>query len=278
MSDNAGSSGFPEGITESIRGQCERHFAWTVNILDRQKQALLGDLLEAVAKGQFFLVYQVQKSVTSGEVLGYEALLRWRHPTRGTVMPKEFVPLAEESGLIRPITLWVLQEACRTAGQWRQRYKIAINVSAEFIDEELFLAVCEALHEARLDPERLELEVTESTTLIGRTDQLQQLARIRALGVKVALDDFGVGHSSFGTLQVFSFDRIKLNRHFVSDIESDADAVALVRSLLALGRSMGVPMLVEGVERAEQLDILRREGCDEAQGMLIGPPIPVVLV
>jgi diguanylate cyclase len=247
-----------------------------VSILDRQKQALLDDLSAALAGDQLFLVYQVQKSVTSGAVLGYEALLRWSHPVRGTVMPKEFIPLAEESGLIRPLTLWVLRQACRTASQWRQPYKIAINVSAEFIDAELFAAICETLQETALAPERLELEVTESTTLVGKTEQLHQLARIRALGVKVALDDFGTGHSTFAALQAFAFDRIKLDRHFISSIDSDAEAIELIRSLLALGRSMGVPMLVEGVERAEQLDILRREGCPEAQGMLLGPPVPVI--
>ena len=244
--------------------------------LARERLHLAADLRDALARNQLRLHYQVQTSVSTGRPIGYEALLRWEHPERGLIPPAEFIPLAEESGLILPIGEWVLREACAQATSWAPPYNVAVNLSAvQFAHSDLPALVEQVLAETGLTPERLELELTESTIFADRDRSLQTLRRIKALGVTIALDDFGTGYSSLDTLRSFPFDKIKLDRSFTSEVVSSPQATAIIRAVLALGKSLGIPVLAEGIETADQLQMLEDEGCDEAQGFLMGRPVPL---
>ena len=244
----------------------------------REKRSLAAALREALASGGgLMLHYQLQASVTAGEITGYEALLRWRHPTRGMIPPCVFIPLAEEMGLIPALGGWVLRRACTEAAAWPHPWRVAVNVSPlQLADASLPGLVAEVLAETGLAAERLEIELTETAIVEDQERALSILRAIKALGVRVALDDFGTGYSSLKTLRSFPFDKIKLDRFFMAEIESSAEAMAVIRSVLALGKSLAIPVLAEGVERPEQLAILRAEGCDEAQGFLLGRPSPSV--
>ncbi|ANT52513.1 putative bifunctional diguanylate cyclase/phosphodiesterase [Mesorhizobium amorphae] len=241
----------------------------------RANRALANDLREAVENGQLDLHYQVQTSVSTGDIRGYEALLRWKHPTRGNIPPIEFIPLAEENGLILPLGEWVLRTACAKAASWEHPYKVAVNLSpVQFAHADLPKLVHEILLETGLRPNRLELEITESTIIADKNRTLTILRRIKALGVTIAIDDFGTGYSSLETLRAFPFDKIKLDRSFMSEVETSPQAKAIIRAVLALGQSLHIPVLAEGVETHSQLSILRAEGCNEAQGYLLGRPAP----
>jgi diguanylate cyclase (GGDEF)-like protein len=241
----------------------------------RQRQVLARELRRAIELKQFELHFQVQVSVTSAAICGYEVLLRWNHPERGLVPPMDFIPIAEESGAIIEIGEWVLHEACRRAASWKAPHKIAVNLSpVQLRQPELPQVVHRILIETGLPPGRLELEITESTIIADKTRALHSLRQIKALGVTIALDDFGTGYSSLDTLRSFPFDKIKLDRLFMNEVETNPQSKAIVRAVLALGKSLEVPILAEGVETTDQLEILRREGCDEAQGYLLGRPQP----
>jgi len=241
----------------------------------RKRQILARELRRAIDLKQFELHFQVQLSVSDASICGYEALLRWNHPERGLVPPMEFIPIAEESGAIIEIGEWVLREACRCAAAWKTSHKIAVNLSAvQLRQAELPQVIHQVLLETGLPPVRLELEITESSIISDKTRALHILRQIKALGVTIALDDFGTGYSSLDTLRSFPFDKIKLDRLFMNDVESNPQSKAIIRAVLALGKSLDVPILAEGVETQDQLDILRREGCDEAQGYLLGRPGP----
>ncbi|NRQ13763.1 bifunctional diguanylate cyclase/phosphodiesterase [Ensifer sesbaniae] len=245
----------------------------------RQRRALANDLWDAVDKKQLALHYQVQKSVMTGTVIGYEVLLRWHHPERGMVPPNEFIPLAEECGAILPIGEWVLREACREAAGWASIHKIAVNLSpVQLANGDIVSLVQDVLAETGLDPNRLELEITESTIIDDKERALLTLRQIKELGVTIAIDDFGTGYSSLETLRSFPFDKIKLDKSFMWEVEGSPQAKAIVRAILALGQSLSVPVLAEGVETQKQLDILQAEGCDEAQGYLLGRPAPITLL
>ncbi|MBD9622110.1 EAL domain-containing protein [Ensifer sp. ENS06] len=245
----------------------------------RQRRALANDLWDAVEKKQLALHYQVQKSVMSGAVIGYEVLLRWSHPERGMVPPSEFIPLAEECGAILPIGEWVLREACREAAGWESSHKIAVNLSpVQLANGDIVSLVQDVLADTGLDPNRLELEITESTIIDDKERALLTLRQIKELGVTIAIDDFGTGYSSLETLRSFPFDKIKLDRSFMWEVEGSPQAKAIVRAILALGQSLSVPVLAEGVETQKQLDILQAEGCDEAQGYLLGRPAPITVL
>ena len=242
----------------------------------RVRRALGGDLRDAITGHQLCVYYQPQNSVATGETVGFEALVRWTHPTRGPIPPSEFIPLAEETGLIMELGEWVLRTACADAALWDQPYKIAVNLSpVQFSHANLAKLVHEILIETGLSPLRLELELTESTIISDKVRSLHMLRQIKALGVSIALDDFGTGYSSLETLRAFPFDKIKLDRSFMSEIESSPQAKAIIRAVLALGKSLDVPVLAEGIETRDQLAILAAEGCDEAQGYYLGRPAPI---
>lgn len=242
----------------------------------RFMRSLASDLRRAIDDDALALHYQVQTSLTDGGVRGYEALLRWNHPERGNIPPSEFVPLAEENGLILPLGEWVLRRACRDAVGWSSGHRVAVNLSAvQLSDPQLANTIQSILTETGLPPERLELELTETALAKDKERALRLLRQIKAMGISIALDDFGTGYSSLETLRSFAFDKIKLDRAFVHDLESDPQAMAVVRAVLALGKSLSIPVLAEGIETARQRAVLQNEGCDEAQGFLLGRPVPL---
>ncbi|HKT92797.1 MAG TPA: EAL domain-containing protein [Paraburkholderia sp.] len=242
----------------------------------RARRSLTHDLREALARGQLSVHYQVQTSIASGDICGYEALLRWEHPRLGFISPAEFIPLAEENGLILGIGAWVLREACAHAVSWLPPYKVAVNLSpVQFAHADLPKLVETVLVETGLAPERLELELTETAIFADRERSLDVLQRIKAIGVNIALDDFGTGYSSLDTLRSFPFDKIKLDQSFIGEAGSSRQATAIIRAVLALGKSLGIPVLAEGIETEAQLTLLADEGCDEVQGYLLGRPAPL---
>jgi diguanylate cyclase (GGDEF)-like protein/PAS domain S-box-containing protein len=242
----------------------------------RSRRLIATDLWYAVERNELQLYYQVQKSVQSGSVIGYEVLLRWNHSERGMISPVQFIPIAEECGAILPIGEWVLREACREAARWEQPHKIAVNLSpVQLANADVAGLVHRVLLETGLAPERLELEITESTIIGDKERALRTLRQIKALGVTIAIDDFGTGYSSLETLRSFPFDKIKLDRSFMSEVEESPQAKAILRAIVALGQTLEVPVLAEGVETKDQLDILLAEGCAEAQGYFLGRPAPM---
>ncbi|RTL64073.1 MAG: bifunctional diguanylate cyclase/phosphodiesterase [Hyphomicrobiales bacterium] len=247
--------------------------------LVRARRDLAADLRRAIELDQLELHFQPQSSVSDRKIVGHEVLLRWKHPGRGYVPPAEFIPLAEETGIIIPIGEWVLREACKEAASWKCDDKIAVNLSAvQLTQVDLPKTILAILMETGLPPRRLELEITESSIIQDKVRSLQSLRQIRALGVSIAIDDFGTGYSSLETLRSFPFDRIKLDRSFMNEVEHSVQARAIIRAVLALGRSLDISVLAEGVESELQLQILEDEGCHEAQGYHLGRPTPVAQV
>jgi diguanylate cyclase (GGDEF)-like protein/PAS domain S-box-containing protein len=242
----------------------------------RARRALAKDLWQAIANGEFRVHYQVQKSVSSQAITGYEALIRWRHPQLGPISPADFIPVAEECGAIIDIGEWVLRTACAEAAAWTNDAKVAVNLSPlQLAHPDLPGLVQNILLQTGLSPQRLELEITETSIISDKVRALHVLRRIKALGVTIAIDDFGTGYSSLDTLNAFPFDKIKIDRSFLREAEHSAQARAIIRAILALGRSLEVPVLAEGVETISQLELLRSEGCDEAQGFYLGRPAPI---
>jgi diguanylate cyclase (GGDEF)-like protein len=238
----------------------------------RSRHALEQDLRSALEAREFHLVFQPQMRLDSPELTGFEALLRWKHPSRGLVPPAEFIPIAEETGLIVPIGEWVLRSACATAASWPD-ITVAVNLSpVQFRSRGLVAMVTSALAEAGLPPQRLELEVTETALLDDSEATIEILHQLRALGVRVSLDDFGVGYSSLSYLRKFPFDRIKIDRSFVGTLGESPESVAIVRTIASLGSVLGVETTAEGVETEEQLDFVRECGCTAVQGYYFGKP------
>jgi diguanylate cyclase (GGDEF)-like protein len=246
--------------------------------MDTEMQArrvLEFDLRRAVKAQEFELDYQPLVDLSSGQVVALEALVRWRHPERGLVPPDDFIPFAEEIGLIGAIGEWVLHQACAAAAEWPANVKVAVNVSAaQFKRPGLVATVLDALAGSALSPERLELEITETAFLADADATLAILHRLRAEGVRIAMDDFGTGYSSLGYLRSFPFDKIKIDRSFIRDVETSVDCKAIVRAVTGLGSNLGIITTAEGVETTAQLDQLRAEGCDEVQGFLFSRPVP----
>jgi len=239
----------------------------------RSRSRLISDLWGAIGRNEFSLAYQVQKSLRTSKSVGYEALLRWHHPELGTISPAKFIPLAEECGAIIPIGEWVLRTACAEAARWPRTYRIAVNISpCQLAHDDLPERVHDILMETGLAPGRLELEITESAIIDDKKRALGLLRRIKETGISFALDDFGTGYSSLDTLRSFPFDKIKIDRTFVSELGANAQARAILSAVIALGHSLGVTVLAEGVETRAQLDLLKAEQCDEAQGYLFGRP------
>jgi diguanylate cyclase (GGDEF)-like protein len=241
----------------------------------RKRRELEMDLRAALGKNELELFYQPLINLAEGKVIGFEALLRWRSPERGLVPPGDFIPLAEEIGLIAPIGAWVLRQACHEAATWPDHIKVAVNLSPiQFKSERLVLDVASALGSSGLSPHRLELEITETVMLNDTETTLAMLRQIKALGVSISMDDFGTGYSSLSYLRKFPFDKIKIDQSFVREISDADESMAVVRAVVGLGSSLGMVTSAEGVETADQLRTLRAEGCTLAQGFLFSPAVP----
>ncbi len=239
------------------------------------RRALEVDLRRALTAGEFSLHYQPPINLATNELVSMEALLRWTHAERGSVSPSEFIPLAEEMGLIVPLGEWVLREACNEAARWPEPIMVAVNLSpVQFRNRGLVTTVTQALAASRLAPNRLELEITEAVLLQDDEMTVTMLHRLRALGVRVAMDDFGTGYSSLSYLRSFPFDKIKIDRSFIKDIERNRGSAAIIKAIAGLGASLGIRTTAEGIETEEQLEIVRRAGCTEMQGYLVSPPRP----
>jgi diguanylate cyclase (GGDEF)-like protein len=241
----------------------------------REGRALQHELRSAIEHQELTLQYQPQARI-GGEVTGFEALVRWHHPIRGMIPPGTFIPAAEESGLIVEMGQWILREACREAASWRKPLQVAVNLSPiQFRDADLPTLVHEILLETGLAPRRLELEITEGVLISDYARAVSILRRLKGLGVSIAMDDFGTGYSSLSYLQSFPFDKIKIDRTFIANLTDNHYSAAIVRAVIGLGHGLGLPVMAEGVETAEQLAFLARESCDEVQGFLIGRPSPI---
>jgi EAL domain-containing protein (putative c-di-GMP-specific phosphodiesterase class I) len=242
----------------------------------RARRAIEIDLRNAIDNNELELHYQPQIDAFTEEVIGFEALVRWRTPERGLVPPGEFIPVAEETGLIAKIGEWVLRRACADALSWPDSVAIAVNLSlVQFKNTKIVNLVASILEETGLPARRLELEITESVLLNDKDDHLVILRRLKDLGIRISMDDFGTGYSCLGTLRSFPFDKIKVDRSFVSDLETNPDAGAIVHAVLGLGHSLGMMTCAEGVETSEQLSFLRSEGCSEIQGYFYSRPKPL---
>ncbi len=253
-----------------------RRYDPVMNERAQARRVLEADLRKALVLRQFRLVYQPQIDMLAGRLTGFEALLRWAHPVRGLVQPNEFIPLAEEIGLIGPIGAWVLAEACAEAAGWPGGLRIAVNVSTLQFEraDDLVRAVETALAAAGLPGHRLELEITESALLNNEKATLATLHKLRAMGVRIAMDDFGTGYSSLSQLRSFPFDKVKIDRSFVADLATSDQSSAIVRAITALGNSLGMTTIAEGVETEAQAAALVQDGCSNVQGFLISRPVP----
>lgn len=241
----------------------------------QERLAFEMELRSALARNELALVFQPLYSLLDNRISGVEALLRWNHPERGLVTPDRLIPAAEKSGLIGPIGEWVLREACLMASTWPDHVSIAVNVSpVQFVHRNLIRHVKDALRISGLDPGRLDIEVTESALLADNEMTLGMLSELRRIGVRISLDDFGTGYSSLGYLRAFPFDKIKIDRSFVHDVANRNDSLAIIKAVIALGRSLGISTTAEGVETEEQFDLVREEGCTEVQGYIFSPPLP----
>jgi diguanylate cyclase (GGDEF)-like protein len=239
------------------------------------RRALELDLRKALVSGEFELFYQPLVEAQTERVLGFEALIRWQHPTRGMIAPLEFIPLAEETGLIVPLGEWVLHQACNEAVTWPDDLSVAVNLSPmQFKSKQLVPTVVNVLAASGLPSSRLELEITESVLLQDSDATLATLHQLRGLGIKISMDDFGTGYSSLGYLRTFPFDKIKIDKSFIQDMPTKADSLAIIRAVVAIGASLGINTTAEGVETPEQFERLRREGCTEVQGYYFSPPCP----
>ncbi|GJD48079.1 putative signaling protein [Methylobacterium crusticola] len=253
-----------------------RYFEAALAVQIRDRRTLEHDLRQAIGRGEFVLLYQPQMEVDTGLVVGFEALLRWNHPGRGSVPPDRFIPIAEETGAILAIGEWVLRETCREAARWERPLRVAVNVSAVQLHSPAFAQlVQDVLAESGIDPVRLELEITETALIRDPARALATLGKVKALGVRIAMDDFGTGYASLSNLRAFPFDKIKIDRSFIHAVDINRETAAIMRAVLGLGRGLGLPVLAEGVETGAELAFLGAEACQEAQGFLLGRPAPI---
>jgi len=244
----------------------------------QKRRSLEQGLRLALTRNELRLVYQPLVGLKENRVTCLEALLRW-DSERGTISPAEFIPVAEETGLIVPIGEWVLREACRQAVQWPAHVRVAVNLSVvQFKNKRLYETVEAVLRETGLLPTRLELEITESLLLADNEPTLKTLHKLRALGVRISMDDFGTGYSSLSYLRSFPFDKIKIDRSFMRDLKSKGDSLAIIKAVIGLGHSLGMSTTAEGIETEEQLAAVREQGCNEVQGFLFSPPVSAAAV
>ena len=254
-------------------------YADEMNRTIRDKLTMREGLRNAIARSEFYLVYQPKVEMRSGRVIGVEALIRWQHPEHGLVSPVQFIPLAEETGLIVPIGEWVLRTACFQNKGWQDAglpaISVSVNVSArQFRERTLIDQVAQALKDSRLDARFLELELTESLVMEDLEKALLSMKALRAMGVQFSIDDFGTGYSSLSALKRFPIARLKIDRAFVRDIPGDEEDKAIAKAIISLGHELNLKVIAEGVETEEQLEFLHANGCDEMQGYLLSPPVP----
>jgi diguanylate cyclase (GGDEF)-like protein len=250
-------------------------FESEMDVKAQARRVLEIDLRNAITAGEFEVYYQPIVNLAENRITGFEALLRWNHPTRGRVAPNDFIPLAEETGLIGQIGEWVMRQACAEARTWPSDLRVAVNVSpVQFRNKGLVTAVISALAASRLRPELLELEITETVLMNNNEATLTALHQLRDLGVRISMDDFGTGYSSLSYLRSFPFDKIKIDQSFVRDLAERPDSIAIIRAVAGLGLSFGVTTTAEGVETQGQLDQMRAEGCTEVQGYFYSRPVP----
>jgi diguanylate cyclase (GGDEF)-like protein/PAS domain S-box-containing protein len=250
-----------------------RFFEPSMDLRLQARRALEIDLRRALSAGEFHLAYQPLINLATNDLVGFEALLRWNHPERGAVSPADFIPVAEETGLILPLGQWVLRQACTEAARWPGGLKVAVNLSpVQFRGRGLLATVTQTLAAAGLPPDRLELEITEAVLLEQNETNIGTLHQLHALGTRIAMDDFGTGYSSLSYLRRFPFDKIKIDRSFVFDSIAGQQGEAIIRTIAELGSTLGIQTTAEGIETAEQLQLVRRAGCTEGQGYLIGRP------
>jgi EAL domain-containing protein (putative c-di-GMP-specific phosphodiesterase class I) len=259
------------------RGRYQFYIA-ELNKIIQQRTAIERDLRTALAKDQLRLHYQPQLDLSTGQVVGVEALLRWQHPERGDISPVEFIPVAESTGLIMPIGEWVLRTACQQARAWQDAglppVRVAINLSAvQFRHKNLHETITQALSDSRLDPCWLEVELTESLIMKDVRTTIETLQNLHELGVQISIDDFGTGYSSLSYLTRFPINKIKLDKSFVRDVDKK-DGAAIAHTVITLGHSLNMKVMAEGVETLEQLRFLRKHACNEVQGYYFGRPMP----
>jgi diguanylate cyclase (GGDEF)-like protein len=256
-----------------------RFYSEDLNANSLERLALESSLRRALERSEFELCYQTKRDVRSGRITGMEALLRWHHPDLGVIAPLHFIPVADETGLIVPIGKWVLKTACLQNVSWQQdglpRLNMAVNLTTrQFEDDRLLLDLQEALAGSGMDPGLLELEITESLLMHDVDKNLKIISAIKALGVRIAIDDFGVGYSSLSTLQQFPLDTIKIDRSFIRDVTSQVEDKALTQAVIDMGRNLSLTVVAQGVETKEQADYLRENACDEFQGYYVDKPLP----
>jgi diguanylate cyclase (GGDEF)-like protein len=252
-----------------------RFFEPAMDLQMQTRRIMEQDLRRALPAGEFELHYQPVVNLASKEISGFEALIRWNHPTKGMISPATFIPLAEEIGFIVPMGEWVIRQACATAAKWPEHLHVAVNISAiQFRSPGLMQVIVGALGASGLSPTRLEIEITESVLLHNKEATLAVLHQLRSLGIRIAMDDFGTGYSSLTYLQSFPFDKIKIDRSFVKNITENSSSLNIVRAVAALANGMGMTATAEGVETAEQLHSIASEGCTEMQGFLFSKPLP----
>ena len=260
---------------KSDGGNSYRFFEPNMDAEMQARRTMEIDLRRALTLGEFEIYYQPFITLKTGKISGFEALLRWHHPKRGLVPPLEFIPVAEEIGLIGQIGAWVLKQACLEAAKWPADIHVAVNLSpAQFKHRAVVLDVAAALGASGLPAHRLEVEITEAVLLEHTKSNIRILDELRNLGVRISMDDFGTGYSSLAYLQKFQFDRIKIDRSFVNDLPERAEALAIVRAVTSLSSSLGMKTTAEGVETEDQLKKLKEEGCTEVQGYLFSKPVP----
>jgi EAL domain-containing protein (putative c-di-GMP-specific phosphodiesterase class I) len=249
-----------------------------MNLHSFERMALETSLRRGLERNEFFLHYQAKLDLRNGRITGVEALVRWQHPDLGVIPPAQFIPLAEETGLIVPIGNWVLNTACMQNVAWQREglppLRMAVNLSArQFADENLVIDIAEALKKSGMHPDLLELELTESMVMQHAERAGKVLGAIKQLGVRVAIDDFGVGYSSLANLKRFPIDTLKVDRSFIRDIPLDVEDKAITQAIIAMGKSLNLTVVAEGVETLEQETFLRDHGCDETQGFYFSRPI-----
>lgn len=261
------------GAKADGRGTC-RFFEPEMNARVKARRQLEVDLRIAITEKQFEMFYQPIVSASSSEVIAFEALIRWCHPDRGMVSPAEFIPVAEETGLIIPLGEWILRQVCADALSWPRDIRVAINLSpVQFTSPDLVQTVFSALAATQLEPGRLELEITETALLQDNEAVLAKLQQLKGFGVQISMDDFGTGYSSLSYLRSFPFDKIKIDQSFIRGLGKRKDALAIVRAVIGLGKNLGMTIIAEGVETNDQLNALREEHCDEVQGFLFSPAV-----